>query len=175
MRDHPRVCGEKAASGGVDVDNAGSPPRVRGKGLCDQRQHVVQGITPACAGKRGTCQGQYIASQDHPRVCGEKPFSAPGTLFPSGSPPRVRGKAVQLFQLIGGVGITPACAGKSQQPKQMDWEQEDHPRVCGEKEDFLKSSFGKMGSPPRVRGKDGAVLPRHDGAGITPACAGKRS
>ena len=49
---------------------------------------------------------------------------------------------------------------------------EDHPRVCGEHEDF-ESRFGAyVGSSPRVRG----ALRRHgDGRlrrGIIPACAG---
>ena len=59
--------------------------------------------------------GKYVIqnSRDHPRVCGEKVCaSAPYELI-AGSPPRVRGKVVvvKLPQLR--IGITPACAGKS--------------------------------------------------------------
>ena len=51
---------------------------------------------------------------DHPRVCGEK-FAEKLTRIPEkGSPPRVRGKAVPSGAAVGAVGITPACAGKSQ-------------------------------------------------------------
>ena len=52
VRDHPRVCGEKAQSCVETGNFAGSPPRVRGK-AGDQCQTLwPQGITPACAGKR---------------------------------------------------------------------------------------------------------------------------
>ena len=50
-RDHPRVCGEKAASVSKSIPAKGSPPRVRGK--VDRTACVAEddGITPACAGK----------------------------------------------------------------------------------------------------------------------------
>ena len=51
-RDHPRVCGEKAASSAMPSSGQGSPPRMRGK--VPPRRHVncLQWITPAYAGKR---------------------------------------------------------------------------------------------------------------------------
>ena len=71
-------------------------------------------------------------------------------------------------------GITPACAGKSTRyssHNQRDW---DHPRVCGEKSSSMRFSACRMGSPPRVRGKDLSLWCILDTKGITPACAGKR-
>ena len=60
--DHPRVCGEKPQFFYPTPQHAGSPPRVRGKvcGLFPTPE--VDGITPACAGKRlyipqGSLQG----------------------------------------------------------------------------------------------------------------------
>ena len=50
-RDHPRVCGEKAAAAAPAHNQSGSPPRVRGKGLCFPALCKLLGITPACAGK----------------------------------------------------------------------------------------------------------------------------
>ena len=107
-------------------------------------------------------------------MCGEKLQMLLVLLAYSGSPPRVRGKAVSgsCMQMVS--GITPACAGKSKEPWRICEKQGDHPRVCGEKSGTVFSTFCIAGSPPRVRGKvrsyGSAVLL----SGITPACAGKR-
>ena len=113
MRDHPRVCGENRQRPQSPRTSAGSPPRVRGKPdflLCD---HILPGITPACAGKTRTRSSFMVFQRDHPRVCGEnnQVLLAESTL--SGSPPRVRGK--QHFHKVQKVKgrITPACAGKT--------------------------------------------------------------
>ena len=85
----------------------------------------------------------------------------------------MRGKANRVIGLVGGYGITPACAGKS---KEMMSEQSliwDHPRVCGEKAAQLRAGFVGRGSPPRVRGKVPGQLHRFRLGRITPACAGK--
>ena len=90
-----------------------------------------------------------------------------------GSPPRVRGKALRRRGTPRRPGITPACAGKRRWQagaRRGFW---DHPRVCGEKSINRTGCTGLVGSPPRVRGKDFAVVPRDYDVGITPACAGK--
>ena len=91
-RDHPRVCGEKQSYHGHTRSGLGSPPRVRGKAVCIHTRRASRGITPACAGKSGVWGCTVCATEDHPRVCGEKfNFRGSGT-FMVGSPPRVRGK-----------------------------------------------------------------------------------
>ena len=69
-------------------------------------------ITPAYAGKRLRRQAPRCQSEDHPRLCGEKrqPEHTGGHLI--GSPPPMRGKAVQLDFARPLKGITPAYAGK---------------------------------------------------------------
>ena len=73
LRDHPRVCGEKAYFSLHSLSSWGSPPRMRGKGV----QQIVfvfnNRITPAYAGKSGRTASENGALGDHPRVCGEKP------------------------------------------------------------------------------------------------------
>ena len=151
----------------------GSPPRVRGKD--DHRaQHIHRhGITPACAGKRQSAMRWTRPSWDHPRVCGEKRQTVEAVTAEQGSPPRVRGKVTLSGTVEGEVGITPACAGKRFPSPQKSLLTRDHPRVCGEKCTGGRVKYGKIGSPPRVRGKDLVcdLLPLR--AGITPACAGK--
>ena len=153
-QDHPRVCGEKLVETETDERVVGSPPRVRGKAHFRQSTIFVMRITPACAGKRVTSidAGQSLA--DHPRVCGEK-----GHRTGSGCKK---------------TGITPACAGKRHGCSPASRTVKDHPRVCGEKWFHLKSSYSRAGSPPRVRGKVEEGTRGVSGAGITPACAGKR-
>ena len=51
-----------------------------------------------------------------------------------GSPPRVRGKGHPGAATAAGVGITPACAGKRARKTYEKKREEDHPRVCGEKD-----------------------------------------
>ena len=132
------------------------------------------GITPACAGKRISRFSQYSWDRDHPRVRGEKPYSTKRTHSAAGSPPRARGKDFHFNASSDVYGITPACAGKRLTPRELYSANGDHPRVRGEK---VKSKAGqtfRRGSPPRARGKVADVIQPAVGAGITPACAGKR-
>ena len=124
--DHPRVCGEK----------------------------LVRLMCCRClAGKSSEDTRRSGTNGDHPRVCGEKSFENGVKGYFEGSPPRMRGKAVDCPFSLPLVGITPAYAGKStKQAKQQD-KARDHPRVCGEK------------SPQRTL--------NHRQGGITPAYAGK--
>ena len=76
--DHPRVCGEKVIPCTPGLHIQGSPPRVRGKGLCRPAGAHAGGITPACAGKRKRAGTAAAMGGDHPRVCGEKLGSSCG-------------------------------------------------------------------------------------------------
>ena len=49
--DHPRVCGENFGFSTMYFLMPGSPPRVRGKLFELLSDKVLDGITPACAGK----------------------------------------------------------------------------------------------------------------------------
>ena len=131
--DHPRVCGEKLPTGVSSITPMGSPPRVRGKGYKGLMSTISGGITPACAGKRKQKLEKGGDRKDHPRVCGEKPFTLSCPVKLMGSPPRVRGKDLFYKTMKGDLRITPACAGKSSAPIQRPKRSKDHPRVCGEK------------------------------------------
>ena len=132
-QDHPRVCGEKKAYKDGKEEGEGSPPRMRGK---EKTQHVVvkrPGITPAYAGKSKEALSEEQMREDHPRVCGEKFAICTGSKPSLGSPPRMRGKALQAQAGFRWSGITPAYAGKSAPGKVPQDQWRDHPRVCGEK------------------------------------------
>ena len=106
-------------------------------------------------------------------MCGEKaPFLAGAHIY-HGSPPRVRGKVCNQQVTKFKLGITPACAGKRLDALLVFFRCQDHPRVCGEKKMWILIKGGTLGSPPRVRGKEGEGKCRKNLSRITPACAGK--
>ena len=115
----------------------------------------------------------WNVEKDHPRVCGENLQRASPPSTSGGSPPRVRGKPLESEPHTLGVGITPACAGKTRLCPAAPTRSEDHPRVCGENEHDVASTIWNEGSPPRVRGKQIWLVVKMLSNRITPACAGK--
>ena len=129
-------------------------------------------------------------------MCGEKRCLILQSGYTSGSPPHVRGKVVFDDTHSQLPRITPACAGKSQLPD-GNWNQnqdhprmcgekpsgrskgshpaQDHPRMCGEKPRLRATTTCFWGSPPHVRGKADVLQLHAAFPGITPACAGKRA
>ena len=153
IEDHPRVCGEKQAVWCSEPGPEGSPPRMRGK--------VIK------------CTWGWYVPMDHPRVCGEKQTAKTQRTTAAGSPPRMRGKGTFGGCGAGPCGITPAYAGKSSPAgncRSVWW---DHPRVCGEKPERKAPRRPRLGSPPRMRGKETDSRRQCCSAGITPAYAGK--
>ena len=71
----------------------GSPPHMRGKADHISGHNFGIGITPAHAGKSFPVKLVSRQLQDHPRTCGEKPFTAYLRAWWGGSPPHMRGKA----------------------------------------------------------------------------------
>ena len=86
----------------------------------------------------------------------------------------MRGKVAGNLEQGRVVGITPACAGKRHTALLSTGQNEDHPRVCGEKRPSRWKICRQLGSPPRMRGKVVHRPGRRLRLGITPAYAGKR-
>ena len=173
LRDHPRVCGEKARTLIVQDEPQGSPPRMRGKVNRNNERHFLQRITPAYAGKRERNEFSGIERWDHPRVCGEKRLGRAAGIRAPGSPPRMRGKVNAAGLVKNFHGITPAYAGKSGTWFSGGGNAGDHPRVCGEKTVRPLRPEKRRGSPPRMRGKAGIFRLFRFWPRITPAYAGK--
>ena len=129
----PAYAGEKCKPCKIPNPTPGSPPRMRGKAIHQSFRVLHRGITPAYAGKSLGSVLHQARSEDHPRVCGEKPRGTIKSRPPMGSPPRMRGKATPFAKsgMVG--GITPAYAGKRVEHFQRVTLLKDHPRVCGEK------------------------------------------
>ena len=167
--------GEKANGSDAPDDDEGSPPRRRGKS--SDLVGVVPGgrITPAWAGKSRSILEFVLASQDHPRTCGEKTFIGLVLKHQIGSPPHGRGKVRQVGGFDGVAGITPTRAGKRARCPCWCAGGQDHPRVGGEKREWRPTRREKSGSSPRGRGKVAFSSSDSAFSGITPAWAGKRA
>ena len=171
--DHPRAGGEKVSPLSAVALSRGSPPHGRGKERRVVDHHPLPGITPAQAGKRIRRPDTERAYWDHPCVGGEKMLTGNATDDETGSPPHGRGKVSVCTELLLGIGITPAWAGKSAGSSggcSASW---DHPRVGGEKMHSERMPPEMTGSPPRRRGKVIVYITAWRVAGITPARRGK--
>ena len=106
-------------------------------------------------------------------MCGENRCGISIQSVCAGSPPRVRGKPTTTRRGSRPRGITPACAGKTSYGIRSVSFNRDHPRVCGENLRPPMSAPARIGSPPRVRGKQAESFTGITLSRITPACAGK--
>ena len=87
----------------------------------------------------------------------------------------MRGKP-RLIRCVGIADrITPADAGKTQAEIDKHQARQDHPRGCGENKSSAAWILGRLGSPPRMRGKQRKRMHRKRRLRITPADAGKTS
>ena len=146
---------------------------MRGKEDRRTHTHKTHGITPACAGKSRIHRVCTDRHRDHPRMCGEKDFKSAHPSQQLGSPPRMRGKVLQWCREDFFSGITPAYAGKSNRRGSPQYNNRDHPRVCGEKFFLIGLHPNTQGSPPRMRGKATVAVVLAFRLRITPAYAGK--
>ena len=85
----------------------------------------------------------------------------------------MRGKGDKFLTIFTTVRITPAYAGKSCTQLSSYGQEEDHPRLCGEKCHHCALKKVLPGSPPPMRGKVKKWSGNAGFAGITPAYAGK--
>ncbi len=90
-RDQPRVRGEQGCCRELLGLVGGSAPRARGAGRSAGTPPSECRISPACAGSRSPRRPSRSSCWDQPRVRGEQPSTARGTVPSPGSAPRARG------------------------------------------------------------------------------------
>ena len=105
-------------------------------------------------GKAWTMPISTSITSDHPRICGEKVVELVPDAQRQGSPPHMRGKALNTSFVPELYRITPAYAGKSSELKESASIRRDHPRICGEKYLEYGRRYKSTGSPPHMRGKE---------------------
>ena len=150
---HPRMRGEETIMPPLHPILQESPPHARGRVSGLIARDVIPGITPACAGKSRLRCDAVASPGNHPRVRGEEAHASMTGAHQLESPPRARGRALDLRVGTLGRGITPVCAGKSAT------------RLTG--------PSPTTESPPYARGRVPAAQDGRRPAGFTPACAGK--
>ena len=172
MEDHPRVCGEHAQETERRAQESGSSPRMRGTPSGHIQTDTRLGIIPAYAGNTLRKTKRTARARDHPRVCGEHPYTSRYNQAYSGSSPRMRGTQTMADQPQATPGIIPAYAGNTCLWQQRTRVLRDHPRVCGEHPTCLSKSSNVLGSSPRMRGTPQQIQHGVRGLGIIPAYAG---
>ena len=104
---------------------------------------------------------------------GEKPDFPRCRRMRQGSPPLARGKDSAIRRIYYQIRITPACAGKRTTLAANRCDDQDHPRLRGEKQKSPRFDQKRGGSPPLARGKVVFLFKSYRRKRITPACAGK--
>ena len=172
---HPRVCGERVASGGAAGFFTGSSPRVRGTGAEQQRLDRERRFIPACAGngRQGDRGGLHVSV--HPRVCGERARRAGPQRLNLGSSPRVRGTGADLPAVLREERFIPACAGNGVAAASPPRWRSVHPRVCGERTRIGLDHGSIAGSSPRVRGTGRRRRSRRPFSPVHPRVCGERT
>ena len=89
-----------------------------------------------------------------------------------GSPPRMRGAAIDVPKASITPRIIPACAGNRIKECSYNSSLRDHPHVCGEQNAHSVRTVPVLGSSPRVRGTVDGERDALTRRGIIPARAG---
>ena len=131
--------------------------------------------TPACAGSTRRARRPRRRPQTHPRLRGEHQRRTAGAILGADSPPLARGARRARFRGRPRGGLTPACAGSTQDgtlPTTRTW---THPRLRGEHPPMSLRPVEGWDSPPLARGARGRDSRGGLLCGLTPACAGSTS
>ena len=133
---------------------------------------LSQRFTPTCVGNTQTPGTPSVITPVHPHVCGE--YASVVSAMPRyyGSPPRVWGIHLSIFQQVGCVRFTPTCVGNTLPKSRGRVLSSVHPHVCGE---YMRMSLvegSNAGSPPRVWGIHRLPVCLVTRCRFTPTCVG---
>ena len=171
-QEHPRGCGDDPRCFPSSRPVGGTPPRMRGRQVIDHL-HLGRGRnTPADAGTTEAGGTNSTAIGEHPRGCGDDPASSKLGRSMDGTPPRMRGRRRMDMMRSEGSRNTPADAGTTRVTMQMSRARSEHPRGCGDDGCREQLCCGRHGTPPRMRGRRYARVPRPTHRRNTPADAG---
>ena len=151
--DHPRACGANLVAVERDAHGDGSSPRMRGKRFGVDGGEKPRRIIPAHAGQTQSRARSSGFRTDHPRACGANLVRHASISPYTGSSPRMRGKLGIIPRGRVLLRIIPAHAGQTISGVIQVYPSMDHPRACGANRAVPRTSVGRPGSSPRMRGK----------------------
>ena len=129
---HPHACGEYSPNFLKWCKRCGSPPRVWGIRYEIVQSYAGSRFTPTRVGN--TCSPRRIFRPPavHPHACGEYAVSDSAAEIPPGSPPRVWGIHVEIFQRARRIRFTPTRVGNTKNWIGRPSVRSVHPHACGE-------------------------------------------
>ena len=151
--EHPRVCGENIVQNVICFYHTGTSPRMRGKRRPASAHPRPNRNIPAYAGKTLSTIFSTFSITEHPRVCGENKSQVVRRHALRGTSPRMRGKPMIEHGRRAGARNIPAYAGKTGHGTSAEPRSEEHPRVCGENCQGRPLLKQRVGTSPRMRGK----------------------
>ena len=151
----------------------GSSPLTRGKRDTRVGQAVEVRLIPAHAGKTPSISSQARPTTAHPRSRGENLEPFDHNTHGGGSSPLTRGKRNSGGERVGGCGLIPAHAGKTDNSVNLQVNTQAHPRSRGENAPHAHPAAPSTGSSPLTRGKRRRRARTPSRAGLIPAHAGK--
>ncbi len=154
-RTHPRSRGEGSWEASSSASVLDSPPLARGRRGVLVLRVGEPGLTPARAGKAGTAAGSRPSPWTHPRSRGEGNAPSPTVSPPTDSPPLARGRHRDRDEVLHGLGLTPARAGKAWSMQPSHGPVRTHPRSRGEGPCSSIQNADSSDSPPLARGRLG--------------------
>lgn len=144
----------------------GSPPVNSGNTWFLKRTKICQGSSPRMRGIPLRPLAHSDATEPPPRIAGNAPF----TIQEEPTPPM---RGTHHFRAVGAAIVrhTPAYAESTHSSGSTRRLARDHPRICGEHEQYLIACSTVPGSSPRMRGARPFMPPSNQRSGITPAYA----
>ena len=149
------------------------PPHARRRGAIEIKIRAIDGITSACAEKRAIKHLIIVHHRNYLRMRGEEHRSGYIDASFRELPPHARRRAWQGGRAASPIGITSACAEKSQCYNRIGYRAWNYLRMRGEELDFSLESLCQRELPPHARRRDATFNLRKIGTGITSACAEK--
>ena len=146
---------------------------MRGRQYTKRRDKAQRRNTPAYAGKTNVVLYPTRAGRKHPRVCGEDDDASAVTGIVMETPPRMRGRPVEIKASQAVKGNTPAYAGKTDHHDYIGVLLEKHPRVCGEDYSSAVPLLYPSGNTPAYAGKTLPSLSRGCASGKHPRVCGE--
>ena len=146
---------------------------MRGKRKNGLNEIECAGLIPAHAGKTRRMDARLYERGAHPRACGENVSSPLKMGNCMGSSPRMRGKRRKHDNRRVPRWLIPAHAGKTEVEGQGEDYAGAHPRACGENNSDPQITHSRVGSSPRMRGKQRCEALCNCFGGLIPAHAGK--